>query len=182
MTGWPTTPARRWPPKFAPWPAPRRSDPNFRRLGGGRPARCRAGGDRRRRRPGRPFRHAGRSGQFDAFGSGRRHPHHRPAGLRPFAQNQRVRLGLATGYCRPAGGRPRDHVDGHRRLLKGNPDSPPAARRRRRPADGAGAADRADCPGRRAIPAHGAAEQDDGAHRRRADGPAHGRKPGPAVR
>ena len=32
-------------------------------------------------------------------------PHHRPAGLRPFAQNQRVRLGLATGYCRPAGGR-----------------------------------------------------------------------------
>ena len=46
--------------------------------------------------------------------------------------------GSCNGYCRPAGGRPRDHVDGHRRLLKEIPIRPlPRAAAANRPIAGA---------------------------------------------
>ena len=70
-----------------------------RSLGDPRSARRDPGGDRCRRWPDRPFRHAGRPGQSVAPRPARRARGARPSRLRALAQGQRLRLG-AREACR----------------------------------------------------------------------------------
>ena len=100
-----------------------------RRLGDRRSARRDPGGGRAGRRPDRAFRHAGRSRQYAAARPARRAAGARPAGLRPLAEGQRLRLGAGTALRRGAG-RPRGHhAHGRGRAARRNPVAPAAARR-----------------------------------------------------
>ena len=87
-------------------------------------------GDRAGRRHHRAFRHARGSRKSAAAGPDRRGGRHGTAGLRAFAEAQRLRLGLAAAHGGFAGEPQRYHGAGRRRPAEGNPVAAAAPRRR----------------------------------------------------